>query len=88
MKIDRALGSARDQLSDLVAVALPFLEEREDEELRAPAFQLPCEASVQPYMDTNNIAARPRLSKARVGARDLGHAEVRTRGVVSGATNA
>src|SRR5947209_5434011 len=42
----KADGPARprvDQLSDLVAVAPAFFEEGEDEELRAPALQLPFE---------------------------------------------
>src|SRR5687767_8930391 len=41
MKHDRAVGSLVDLLADVVAVPLAFIEQREDEQFRTAALQLP-----------------------------------------------
>src|SRR5450830_1577105 len=43
VEADRAVRSLRDQLADLVAVTPALFEQRQDEQLRAPAIQLPFE---------------------------------------------
>jgi hypothetical protein len=47
VEIDGAVGPAGDQLADLVAVAAPFFEQRENQEFRATSFEFVSQASAR-----------------------------------------